>query len=93
MIATSLAAALAVIAPTPQDALPGQPVPYSAVSQSVPGYSPTYQGRVLDDQDTALFRQGLAAARAREATLIQLDADRDVLDQLGAVLAGGSVSL
>ncbi|MDZ4375228.1 MAG: lytic transglycosylase domain-containing protein, partial [Phenylobacterium sp.] len=66
MIATSLAAALAVIAPTPQDALPGQPVPYSAVSQSVPGYSPTYQGRVLDDQDTALFRQGLAAARARD---------------------------
>jgi soluble lytic murein transglycosylase len=50
----------------PQDALPGQPVPYSAVSQSVPGYSPTYQGRVLDDQDTALFRQGLAAARARD---------------------------
>ncbi len=33
------------------------------------------------------------AARARGATLIRLDADRDVLDQLGAVLAGGSVSL
>ncbi len=29
------------------------------------------------------------AARARGATLIRLDADRDVLDQLGAVLAGG----
>ena len=66
MIATSLAAALAVLAPNPQDMPSGQPVPYASVSQSVPGYSPTYQGRVLNDQDTALFRQGLAAARARD---------------------------
>ncbi|WP_295563690.1 DUF58 domain-containing protein [uncultured Sphingomonas sp.] len=34
-----------------------------------------------------------AAARTRGATLIRLDADRDVLDQLRAVLAGGNVSL
>lgn len=68
MIATSLAAALAVLAPTPQDAGIGQPVPYSAVSPSVPGYTATYQGRVLNDQDTALFRQGLAAARARDVS-------------------------
>ena len=66
MIATSLAAALAVLAPNPQDALPTQPVPYASASSSVPGYSATYQGRVLNDQDTALFRQGLAAARARD---------------------------
>ena len=66
MIATSLAAALAVLAPTPQDALPSQPVPYASASSSVPGYSATYQARVLNDQDTALFRQGLAAARARD---------------------------
>ncbi|NBB65136.1 lytic transglycosylase domain-containing protein, partial [Pseudomonas sp. ODNR1LW] len=68
MIATSLAAALAVLAPTPQDAGIGQPVPYSAVSQTVPGYTATYQGRMLNDQDTALFRQGLAAARARDVS-------------------------
>ncbi|MEE2850302.1 MAG: lytic transglycosylase domain-containing protein [Pseudomonadota bacterium] len=66
MIATSLAAALAVLAPNPQDVLPTQPVPYASASSSVPGYSATYQGRVLSDQDTALFRQGLAAARARD---------------------------
>ena len=66
MIATSLAAALAVLAPNPQDVLPTQPVPYASASSSVPGYSATYQGRVLNDQDTALFRQGLAAARARD---------------------------
>lgn len=66
MIVTSLAAALAVLAPNPQDALPTQPVPYAAATSSVPGYSPTYQARVLNDQDTALFRQGLAAARARD---------------------------
>ena len=65
MIATALGAALAVLAPTAQDIAP-TPVPYSAISQS-PSYSGmTYQGRVLSDQDTALFRQGLASARARD---------------------------
>lgn len=65
MIGTSLAAMLAVMAPNPQD-LGSGPVPYSAV-QSTPAYAPTYSGpRVLNDQDTALFRQGLAAARARD---------------------------
>ncbi|GAA0209575.1 soluble lytic murein transglycosylase [Brevundimonas nasdae] len=64
MIATSLAAALAVLAPNPQDVSSG-PVPYSSVQPvSVP--QSTYHGRrVLNDQDTAYFRQGLAAARAR----------------------------
>ena len=41
MIATSLAAALAVLAPNPQDVLPTQPVPYASASSSVPGYSAT----------------------------------------------------
>lgn len=65
MIGTSLAAMLAVMAPNPQD-LGSGPVPYTAV-QSTPAYAPAYSGpRVLNDQDTALFRQGLAAARARD---------------------------
>ena len=65
MIGTSLAAALAILAPQPQDPSSG-PTPYSAVSQA-PGYSGvTFGARVLNDQDTALFRQGLAAARARD---------------------------
>jgi soluble lytic murein transglycosylase len=58
MLATTLAAALAVLAPLPQE-LPGSSAtPYAA--------SPAYQPRVLNDQDTALFRQGFAAARARD---------------------------
>ncbi len=64
MIATSLAAALAVLAPNPQDMSSG-PTPYTASPPAI-GYQPAFQGqRVLNDQDTALFRQGLAAARAR----------------------------
>ncbi|HYC74704.1 lytic transglycosylase domain-containing protein [Brevundimonas sp.] len=59
MIATSLAAALALLAPAPETLVP-QETPYSAVApQGV-------QARVLNDQDTALFRQGLAQARARD---------------------------
>ena len=60
MIATSLAAALALLSPAPE-MLVSQVVPYTsgAASQS-PG------GQVLSAQDTALFRQGLAAARARD---------------------------
>lgn len=70
MIATSLAAALAVLVPTPQDIGTG-PVPYSA-SQPTAAYQPAYQGpRVLNDQDTALFRQGLASARARDVVSTQ----------------------
>ena len=63
MIATSLAAALAVLAPVPQTAyLNSQPTPY------VTGQTPQagYQARVLNDADTANFRTGLAAARARD---------------------------
>ena len=74
MIATSLAAALAILAPAPQDVLPsGGPVAYSS---QAPGA--TYQGRVLNDQDTALFRQGLASARARDVA-----GTRSTLQQIG----------
>ena len=63
MLATSLAAALAVLAPIPQTAyLNSQPTPYVTGQQGQSGY----QARVLSDADTALFRQGLAAARARD---------------------------
>ncbi len=61
MIATSLAAALALLAPAPESLLP-QEVPYSAVASG----PVSNQARLLNDQDTALFRQGLAAARARD---------------------------
>lgn len=62
MIGTSLAAALALLAPAPETLLP-QEVPYHA---SAPSGSAASQPRTLNDQDTALFRQGLAAARARD---------------------------
>ncbi|WP_396592970.1 transglycosylase SLT domain-containing protein [Brevundimonas sp. R86498] len=62
MLATSLAAVLAVLAPVPQTAdLNRQPTPYVASAG-------TPQARLLSDADTALFRQGLAAARARDVT-------------------------
>ncbi len=61
MIGISLAAALALFAPAPETLIP-QEVPYSAV----PGGPVSNQPRVLNDQDTVLFRQGLAAARSRD---------------------------
>ena len=64
MIGTSLAAALALLAPAPESVLP-QEVPYYA---SAPAGPVSNQPRTLSDQDTVLFRQGLAAARARDAT-------------------------
>ena len=61
MLATSLAAVLAVLAPIPQTAdLNRQATPYVA------SQSGGYQARILSDADTAAFRQGLAAARARD---------------------------
>ena len=60
MIAISLAAALALFGPAPESLLP-QEVPYASVAAAV-----SNQARTLNDQDTALFRQGLAAARARD---------------------------
>ncbi|MGV8928920.1 MAG: transglycosylase SLT domain-containing protein [Brevundimonas sp.] len=61
MIGISLAAALALLAPAPETLLP-QERPYSAeVAGPV-----SDQPRLLNDQDTALFRQGLAAARSRD---------------------------
>ncbi|KAK0350234.1 hypothetical protein LTR94_029837, partial [Friedmanniomyces endolithicus] len=71
MIATSLAATLAVLAPTPQFGAPSQPVPYAAAPQSPLPLGATPQARVLNDQDTALFRQGLAAARSRDVRTAQ----------------------
>ncbi len=64
MLATTLAAALAVLAPLPQSTATLNsegPVPYSQVATA------SAQPRVLNDSDTAAFRQGLAAARARDA--------------------------
>ncbi len=59
MIATSLAAVLAALAPIPQTAdLNRQSTPYVATA--------AYQQGILSPSDTALFRQGLAAARARD---------------------------
>src|SRR5664279_3154125 len=59
MTSASLAAVLAVLAPIPQTAsLNSQPTAY------VQGA--TYQAGILSQNDTALFRQGLAAARARD---------------------------
>ena len=65
MIATSLAAVLAVLAPVPQTAyLNSQPTPNVASQGVTP--SAGYQARVLSEADTAAFRAGLAAARARD---------------------------
>jgi soluble lytic murein transglycosylase len=64
MIGTSLAAALALFAPAPESILPQQ-VPYYA---SAPAGPVSNQPRTLNDQDTVLFRQGLAAARARDVS-------------------------
>ena len=50
MIATSLAAALALLAPAPESLVAPQ-TPYSAVAPQ------GSQARTLNDQDTALFRQ------------------------------------
>ena len=58
MIATSLAAALALLAPAPESLVPQ--TPYTAVAPQ------GSQARTLNDQDTALFRQGLERARARD---------------------------
>lgn len=66
MLATTLAAALAILAPNPQDLESTGPVPYSAVVGDVAPTGQTWHGRVLSEQDTMLFRQGLAAARARD---------------------------
>ncbi|MBB5745837.1 transglycosylase SLT domain-containing protein [Brevundimonas variabilis] len=55
---TATLAALAVLAPIQQENLNSQPAPYAT--------SAAFQPRVLNDQDTALFRQGLAQARARD---------------------------
>ena len=66
MLATTLAAALALFAPNPQDFESQGPVPYTSVASDTPATGQTWHGRVLSEQDTALFRQGLAAARARD---------------------------
>lgn len=77
MIAISLAAALALLAPAPETMVP-QEVPYSAVAVGPVNNQP----RVLNDQDTALFRQGLAAARSRNVS-----GARDAASQIGDPVA------
>lgn len=66
MIAASLAAAMALLAPPLETLAPtgmlAQERPYSAVASGPVSNQP----RTLNDQDTALFRQGLAAARNRD---------------------------
>ncbi|MET4683473.1 lytic transglycosylase domain-containing protein [Brevundimonas faecalis] len=57
MIATTVAAALAILTPPAQDVLNSAPAPYAAS-----------QNGILSGQDMALFQQGLAAARARDVT-------------------------
>ncbi|MEG1030087.1 MAG: lytic transglycosylase domain-containing protein, partial [Brevundimonas sp.] len=55
MIATTVAAALAILTPPTQDVLTSTPVAYSSS-----------QNGVISGQDMALFQQGLASARARD---------------------------
>ena len=83
MLMTSLAAALAVLAPLPS-ALPQStselntgPQPYSEV---VGAPNPTNQPRVLSASDGAAFREGLTAARARNVIATQ-DAIARINDQ------------
>ncbi len=66
MLAISLAAILAALAPFPQTTadLNRQGTPYQQSATAVP--TAGYQPRILNDADTALFREGLAAARARD---------------------------
>ena len=63
MIITSLAAALALLGPAPETLI-RQEVPYSSVASG----PVSNEARLLNDQDTALFRQGLTAARARDVS-------------------------
>ncbi len=58
MFATTLAAALAILAPDPALLLNTQATPYVATA--------AYQGRLLTESDTALFHEGLTTARARD---------------------------
>src|SRR5690606_22981701 len=58
MIATSLTAALALLAPAPESLVPQ--TPDTAVGPQ------GAQARTLNDQDTELFRQGLERGRARD---------------------------
>lgn len=55
MIATTVAAALAILTPPTQEVLNSTPAPYSSS-----------QNGVISAQDMALFQQGLASARARD---------------------------
>jgi len=77
MIGISLAAALALLAPAPESLMP-QETPYSAVASGPVSNQP----RLLNDQDTALFRQGLAAARSRD-----ISGARNAASQIGDPVA------
>jgi len=66
MMTASLAALAVLAAPQTTQQLNTQAVPYQAQPYQAATPVGTYQPRVLNDQDTALFRQGLAQARARD---------------------------
>jgi soluble lytic murein transglycosylase len=67
MIAASLTAALALLSSASEQPAVPQERPYSAASSgSTSNGAVNTQARVLSDSDAALFRQGLAAARARD---------------------------
>jgi len=78
MLATTFAAALAVLAPPVESLLPqttsalNGATPYSQVTTA------TYQPRVLNDDDTIAFRRGLSAARARDVVATQ-----DAISRIG----------
>ena len=78
MLATTFAAALAVLAPPVESMLPQSTAelngaqPYSQVS------SATYQPRVLNDSDTIAFRRGLTLARSRDVVGTQ-----DAISRIG----------
>ncbi|MEJ6790573.1 lytic transglycosylase domain-containing protein [Brevundimonas sp. BR2-1] len=78
MIAASLAGAIALLAPPLETMAPeglfAQERPYNAVAAGPVSNQP----RTLNDQDTALFRQGLAAARNRDVA-----AARSAASQIG----------
>jgi len=64
MMTASLAALAVLAAPQTTQQLNTHAVPYQAQPYQAATPLGTYQPRVLNDQDTALFRQGLAQARA-----------------------------
>lgn len=78
MLATTLAAVIALAGPNPVALLAGQETPYQSAGAPVGGYQP----RLLNDADLVLFRQGLTAARARD-----IAGTRSIAAQIGDITA------